>query len=114
MARLRIFLVLVLALTAGGAFAFGTYRYIQQVPDRGEGIETRPVIVAAANLALGAEVRPEDVRIVEWPVNSVPTEAFAQRRSGRRPRSDSVDRRRTSRSCRPSWRRRARGRAFRR
>ena len=37
MARLRIFLVLVLALTAGGAFAFGTYRYIQQVPDRDEG-----------------------------------------------------------------------------
>ena len=77
MARLRIFLVLVLALTAGGAFAFGTYRYIQQVPNRDEGVETRPVIVAAANLALGAEVRPEDIRIVEWPANSVPAEAFA-------------------------------------
>ena len=38
MARIRIFLVLVLALTAGGAFAFGTYRYIQQVPSAGEGI----------------------------------------------------------------------------
>ena len=50
MARLRIFMVLVLALTAGSAFAFGTYRYIQQVPERGEGIETRPVIVAAVNL----------------------------------------------------------------
>ena len=37
MARIRIFLVLVLALTAGGAFAFGTYRYIQQVPERAEG-----------------------------------------------------------------------------
>jgi pilus assembly protein CpaB len=77
MARLRIFLVLVLALTAGGAFAFGTYRYIQQVPNRDEGVETRPVIVAAANLGLGAEVRPEDIRIVEWPASSVPAEAFA-------------------------------------
>ena len=76
MARIRIFLVLVLALTAGGAFAFGTYRYIQQVPDRSEGIATKPVIVAAVNLDLGAELRPEDLRIVEWPVNTVPATAF--------------------------------------
>jgi pilus assembly protein CpaB len=76
MARLRIFLVLVLALTAGGAFAFGTYRYIQQLPTSVEGVETRPVIVAAANLSLGAEVQPDDIRIVEWPVTSVPAEAF--------------------------------------
>ena len=76
MARIRIFLVLVLALTAGGAFAFGTYRYIQQTPDRSEGIATKPVIVAAVNLDLGAELRPEDLRIVEWPVNTVPTTAF--------------------------------------
>ena len=76
MARIRIFLVLVLALTAGGAFAFGTYRYIQQAPDRSEGIATKPVIVAAVNLDLGAELRPEDLRIVEWPVNTVPATAF--------------------------------------
>jgi pilus assembly protein CpaB len=76
MARIRIFLVLVLALTAGGAFAFGTYRYIQQVPDRAEGFATKPVIVAAVNLELGAELRPEDLRIVEWPANAVPASAF--------------------------------------
>ena len=76
MARIRIFLVLVLALTAGGAFAFGTYRYIQQVPAAGEGIATKPVIVAAVNLQLGAELRPEDLRIVEWPANAVPAQAF--------------------------------------
>src|SRR5688572_4860989 len=76
MARIRIFLVLVLALTAGGAFAFGTYRYIQQVPERAEGIATKPVVVAAVNLDLGAELRPEDLRIVEWPVTTVPASAF--------------------------------------
>jgi pilus assembly protein CpaB len=76
MARIRIFLVLVLALTAGGAFAFGTYRYIQQVPPAGEGIATKPVIVAAVNLQLGAELRPEDLRIVAWPANAVPASAF--------------------------------------
>lgn len=77
MARIRLFLVLVLALTAGGAFAFGTYRYIQQAPGRAEAMATRPVIVAAVNLDLGAELRPEDVRIVEWPASAVPATAFA-------------------------------------
>ena len=38
---------------------------------------TRPVIVAAVNLDLGAELRPEDVRIVEWPATAVPATAFA-------------------------------------
>ena len=77
MARIRIFLVLVLALTAGGAFAFGTYRYIQQAPAAGESIATKPVIVAAVNLELGAELRPEDVRIVAWPVDAAPASAFS-------------------------------------
>jgi pilus assembly protein CpaB len=77
MARIRIFLVLVLALTAGGAFAFGTYRYIQQVPERPAGIATKPVVVAAVNLPLGDELGPEDLRIVEWPANAVPGAAFS-------------------------------------
>lgn len=77
MARIRIFLVLVLALTAGGAFAYGTYRYIQSVPARAESLPTRPVIVAATNLDIGREVRPEDVRIVEWPAGAVPADAFS-------------------------------------
>jgi pilus assembly protein CpaB len=76
MARIRIFTVLVLALTAGGAFAYGTYRYIQQVPAQAQSLDTRPVIVAAQNLDIGREVRPEDVRIVEWPADSVPKAAF--------------------------------------
>jgi Flp pilus assembly protein CpaB len=77
MARIRIFLVLVLALTAGGAFAFGTYRYIQNAPEQGAGIATKPVIVAAVNLELGAELRPEDLRIVAWPQDAAPASAFS-------------------------------------
>jgi pilus assembly protein CpaB len=76
MARIRIFIVLVLALTAGGVFAFGTYRYIQTVPAQAEQMPTRPVIVATTDLNIGAELKPEDVRIVEWPAKSVPAEAF--------------------------------------
>ncbi len=76
MARTRIFIVLVLALTCGGAFAFGTYRYVQQGPAP-TAMPTRAVIVAATDLQLGAELKPEDVRIVEWPAGSVPDTAFS-------------------------------------
>ncbi len=34
MARMRVFIVLALAIAAGGTFAFGTYRYMQNVPTR--------------------------------------------------------------------------------
>ncbi len=76
MARIRVFVVFVLAITAGGAFAYGTYRFVNQVPDRPATMQTRPVVVAASDLDLGAELRPEDVRIVEWPSGSVPADAF--------------------------------------
>ena len=32
MARMRVFMVFVLAMTAGGALAFGTYNYVQHLP----------------------------------------------------------------------------------
>jgi hypothetical protein len=37
MARIRVFIVLTLAVAAGGTFAFGTYRYMQNVPTRTSG-----------------------------------------------------------------------------
>jgi pilus assembly protein CpaB len=77
MARMRIFLVLVLALSAGGAFAIGTYSYIQNAPAPGPGVATKPVIVAAVNLELGAELKPEDLRIVAWPQDAAPASAFS-------------------------------------
>jgi pilus assembly protein CpaB len=76
MARIRIFAVLALALVAGGTFAFGTYRYIQNVPARTITVPTTPVVVAAADLDLGAELRSEDLRVIQWPAENVPTGAF--------------------------------------
>jgi pilus assembly protein CpaB len=76
MGRIRVFAVFLLAITAGGAFAYGTYRFVNQAPDPSKTMQTRPVIVAATDLDLGAELRPEDVRIVEWPSSSVPVDAF--------------------------------------
>src|SRR5438874_1524187 len=47
MARMRVFMVFVLAITAGGALAFGTYNFVQRQPVRTASIPTRPVVVAA-------------------------------------------------------------------
>jgi pilus assembly protein CpaB len=77
MTRIRLFLVLALALTAGGGLAYGTYNYLQNVPVKTVSIPTRPVVVAAADLDLGAELGREDLRMVEWPANAAPQGAFA-------------------------------------
>jgi pilus assembly protein CpaB len=77
MARIRVFMVFALAIGAGGALAFGTYNYLQNAPTtRTVSIPTRPVVVAAADLDVGAELRREDIRIIDWPANGVPANAI--------------------------------------
>jgi pilus assembly protein CpaB len=79
MSRMRGFLVLAVALMAGAVLAFGTYNYVQARPaDRGgaAAVPTRPVVVAATDLNLGAELRPEDVKVIEWPSATVPAGAI--------------------------------------
>jgi pilus assembly protein CpaB len=78
MARIRVFLVFALAVTAGGALAFGTYNYMQRTPaTRTVSIPTKPVVVAATDLDIGAELRREDIRIIDWPANAVPNGAIS-------------------------------------
>jgi pilus assembly protein CpaB len=77
MARMRVFMVFVLAITAGGALAFGTYNYMQRLPAKSTSIPTRPVVVAASDLDIGAELRREDIRIIDWPANAVPANSIA-------------------------------------
>ena len=43
MIRTRIFMVLVMAITVGGVFAFATYNYVQKAQPRTVTIPTRPV-----------------------------------------------------------------------
>jgi len=77
MNRIRIFIVLALAITVGGAFALATYRYTQKAPvAKVEALPTRPVVIAVANLDLGASLRKEDVRTIDWPAESIPAGAF--------------------------------------
>ena len=77
MARMRVFMVFVLAVTAGGALAFGTYNLVQRQPGKTVSIPTRPVVVAASDLDIGAELTREDIRIIDWPANAVPANALS-------------------------------------
>jgi pilus assembly protein CpaB len=78
MARMRVFVVLLLAMTVGSALAFATYNYVQNAPGATVQIPTKPVVVAAGDLAIGAELRSEDLRIIEWPANAVPQGAIGR------------------------------------
>jgi pilus assembly protein CpaB len=79
MARIRVFIVLALAVAAGGTFAFGTYRYMQNAP-KAAAIKTptTKVMVAASDLQIGAELKAEDLRAIDWPDGSVPMGAFTK------------------------------------
>jgi pilus assembly protein CpaB len=76
MTRLRIFLVLGVAIALGGTFAFATYQYIQNQPVREVALPTTPVVVAAADLTLGTELRREDLRVIAWPSDALPAGSF--------------------------------------
>jgi|SRR5436305_7060821 len=76
MARIRVFIVLVLAVTAGGGLALGTYNYMQKAQARTVSMPTRPVVVAAANLDIGADLTRDDLKTIDWPANAVPAGAF--------------------------------------
>jgi pilus assembly protein CpaB len=80
MARIRVFIVLALAVAAGGTFAYGTYQYMQTAPKTtpGTSIPTSAVIVAASDLQLGAALRQEDLRAIQWPSEAVPAGAFGK------------------------------------
>ena len=76
MARIRVFIVLVLAVTAGGGLALGTYNYMQKAQARTVSMPTRPVVVASANLDIGADLTREDVKTIDWPASAVPVGAY--------------------------------------
>src|SRR5215813_13408548 len=80
MTRVRVFIVFVLAVTAGGVFAFGTYNYVQKIPAKTtEKMPTTPVVVAASDLDIGAEIQADDVRVIDWPQNAAPANAITKK-----------------------------------
>jgi pilus assembly protein CpaB len=76
--RNRIFLVFALAIAAGGGLAYATFNAINTRPVKTVAAATQPVVVAAADLNLGTELKKEDLTIVNFPQGSAPEGSFAR------------------------------------
>jgi len=74
MQRKRMMIVLGLALVCGIAAGLVILDYLRTPMESvaAESARTRPVVVAARNLAAGAIVQPLDVKVVQWPVDLAP------------------------------------------
>ena len=76
--RSRIFAVLALAILAGGGLAYGTYNFMQNQHPVMVNTPTQAVVVAAADLQLGSELKKEDVTVVQFPAGKTPEGTFAK------------------------------------
>ena len=75
--RNRIFAVLAIAILAGGGLAYGTYNMMNNQPVKTVSMPTQPVVVAAANISLGTELKKEDLTVANFPAGQVPEGAPA-------------------------------------
>jgi pilus assembly protein CpaB len=76
--RSRIFAVLAIAILAGGGLAYGTYNFMQNQPVKTVETPTQPVVVAAADLQIGAEVKKEDLSVINFPAGQAPQGSFSK------------------------------------
>ena len=76
--RSRIIAVLALAILAGGGLAYGTYNFMQNQPVKTVNTPTQAVVVAAADLQLGSELKKEDVTVVQFPAGKTPEGTFSR------------------------------------
>jgi pilus assembly protein CpaB len=76
--RNRIFAVLALAVLAGGGLAYGTYNLVNNQPAPVAATPTQPVVVAAADLQLGSELKKDDLVTLNFPAGQAPAGSFSQ------------------------------------
>src|SRR5688572_7255367 len=76
--RNRVFAVLAIAILAGGGLAFATYNFVTNQPVKTVETPTQPVVVAAADLQIGSEVKKEDVKVINFPAGQAPQGAFSK------------------------------------
>jgi len=77
--RNRIFAVLAIAILAGGGLAWGTYNLLarQGQAQAPTAMKTQAVVVAAADLQLGSEIKQDNLKVVQFPDGQAPEGAFA-------------------------------------
>ena len=76
--RNRIFAVLALAVLAGGGLAYGTYNMMQTPAPATAKMPTQPVVVAAVDIPLGSELKPDQVKVINFPDGQAPDGSFAR------------------------------------
>jgi pilus assembly protein CpaB len=76
--RNRMFLVLVLAIVVGAGLAYGMYNFTQNQPATTASFASQPVVVAAADLQLGAELKKDDLQVMQFPAGKAPEGTFAK------------------------------------
>jgi len=76
--RNRIFAVFALAILVGGGLAYATYNFMQNQPVKAVAAPTQPVVVAAADLQLGSELKKEDLQVMNFPKGQAPDGSFSQ------------------------------------
>jgi pilus assembly protein CpaB len=76
--RNRIFAVLAIAVLAGGGLAYGTYNMINSKPVVLATAKFQPVVVANADISLGAELKIEDLKVAQFPDGQAPEGAFVR------------------------------------
>src|SRR3954471_19782969 len=76
--RSRIFAVLAIAILAGGGLAYGTYNFMNNQPVKTVNTPQQAVVVAAADLQLGSELKKEDITVVQFPAGQTPEGFFSK------------------------------------
>lgn len=76
--RNSIFAVFAIAILAGGGLAYATYNYMQNQPVKSVSTPTQPVVVAAADLQLGTELKKDDLAVINFPKGQAPEGSFSQ------------------------------------
>jgi len=74
----RTLLVLTIAVAAAAAASFGVYRAVMNRPTREVEAPHLDVVVAARPLSTGAQVKRDDVKIVQWPAQTLIAGGFSQ------------------------------------
>ena len=86
--RNRLFAVIAIAILTGGGLAYGTYNMMQNQPVKTVATPTQPVVVASADLSLGAELQQKDLQVVNFPSGQGPRGDVRQTTGPGRPRAD--------------------------
>jgi pilus assembly protein CpaB len=79
MNRVRILIVLLVAVLVGGVLSYAVYNFLQNRPVTVVKTPEKNVVVAAASLTLGTLLKDEHLKFVSWPATNLPPGYFERK-----------------------------------